>query len=250
MSEIIVGTISGILSGLLVWLLSLAVQEMITRPKLTLFEEWNRRKWVGRHEKRKKTISIPQMNIKSPFSISSTSVEVETNMDELVFVGGDYFDFHGITIKNADNPNIFLNRKTAEITRTTLLLDDNHKIECRWWSRDYSEVDKLFTGEGFEISERRLAEISAGSFEHLVIAYRNSESSKYYLFDITSDVKDNFWNKKHELSGFPRYGILKIFTRSNVTEIKLKLSLSDDTKNELIIKEIRAFPDLVLLRES
>lgn len=250
MSEIIVGTISGILSGLLVWSLTLAVQEMITRPKLTFFRKWQRRKWVGRYETRKKVFSVPQTIIRSPSSISSTSIEFETNANETVLIGGDNFDFYGVTIKNESDPNMFWHRRTAEITRTTLLLDDEQEIECRWWSRDYSEVDKLFTGEGFDIAARRMEEISAGSFEHLVIAYRNSESSNYYLFDIVSDVKDNFWSKKYRISKFPRYGILKIFTKSNVTEFRLELSLSNDTKNDLVIKEIRAFPDLVLLKES
>lgn len=245
MSEIIAGII-----GLLVAVFGVVIYEMITRPKLTFSDKWMRRKWVGRYGNRKKTISIPHLNYVSPSSASINSIEVETNIDESVFLGGDYFDFYGITIKNADDPNMLVHRKTAEITRTTLLLDDGQEIECRWWSRDYSEVDKLFTGEGFDIAARRKEEISAGSFEHLVIAYRNSETSNYFLFDITSDVKDNFWNNKNKISNFPRYGILKIFTKSNLKTLKLELSLRKDTNNELIIKEIKTFPNLIFIKES
>ena len=240
MSEIIV--------GLIVSILGLAIYEMITRPKLIFSDRWKRRKWVGRYEKRKKTISISHMNIKSPLSTPSiTSVELETNTDEVVSMGGNYFDFYGMTIKNTDDPNIFIHRKTAEITRTLLLLEDGRKIECRWWSWDYSEIDKLFPGEGFDIEERRKEEISSGSFEHLVIAYRNSESSNYQLFDITSDSKENFWSNKYPISSFPMYALLRISTTSNTTEIKLEISLDNTTTNELVIKEIRTFPDLIFI---
>jgi hypothetical protein len=248
MSAFIITTVS----GLLVAVLGVVIYEMMIKPKLIFFDRWKGRKWVRRYEKRKKTFSVPRLDIRSPLSPPSiTIVEFETNREEIVTIDGNYFDFYGITIKNSNFPNVFaINRKTAEITRTTFLLDDGYDMECRWWSRDYAEIDKLFAGDELDITARRTEEISSGSFENLVIAYRKSESSNYYLFDITSDVKDNFWNKKYEILDFPRFAVLKIFTKSNVAEIKLELSLDNDTKNELVIKEIKAFPDLVLFRES
>lgn len=247
-SNVMVGIISGILSGMLVWLLSIVVNEMITRPKIKFLNDWKRRKWVGRYEKKKRSIQIPQVNF-SRGILSSSSMDIETNIDEVVSIGGNNFDFYGITIKNENDPNVIIHRRVAEITRTVLVMDDGQEIECRWWTRDYSEVDKLFAGDGFDIDDRRKINISSGTSEHLVIAFRPSDDSSYSLFDITSDVGNNFWNTDHSISDFPRYGKLNIFTSSSSTELKLEFVLSNDTKNDLIIREIRNFPDMIFFEE-
>lgn len=148
---------------------------------------------------------------------------------------GEYV-FYGVTIENSDDPHFLIYHRSAEITRTELLIDNGPKLECRWWTRDYSEKDKLFTGGEFDFDDRRKRIISAGSSEHLVIAYKSVGNRDYYLFDITSDVGDKFWERTNNISEFPKRASLKIVTTSVVTTINLTLDLNAD--GELIISEI------------
>ena len=246
-SNVMVGIISGVLSGLLVSLVGLVVNEMITRPKLKYIDNWTITKRVRKIEGRKIPVFSP-FGGAIPVTIYSASSTGSGDENDITTKIGD-FDFYGVTIKNLDDPNVVIHRRVAEITRTTLLFDDSKEIECRWWSRDYSEVDKLFLVNGFNIEDRRKVNISSGTSEHLVIASRLSGSSVYSLFDITSDVEDNFWAIKNQIPNFPRYAKLRIFTTSNSTEIKLEFSLDSDIKKGLLMRELKEFPNTVVFKE-
>lgn len=242
---------SAVIGGIVVWIISILVGEMITRPKLIFSGEWKKKKWVGRYVKEKRRISVPGINFHSMPNIYSTLTEIETDAEELVYKGGSDFEFYGITIKNSKDPNILIHRGTAEITRTNLILDDGLRIECRWWSRDYSENDKLFSTDKFTFEARRETVISAGSQEHIVIAYRKiGNSDDYFLFDVVSDVGDNFWNNKYPISNFPRYAKLNIISKTVVKEIFLKFDITRDNKKDLVIQELPILPEDVNIKDS
>jgi hypothetical protein len=243
--NVMMSIISGIVSGLLVWLVTIWVNEKITRPDLTFHDSWKMKKTVYRYANRKRMLTVPNPVYSNGLLTTSPYTEIETNIDETVEAGKGDYEFYGITIKNKDDPNAFIHRRVAEVTRTTLLMDDGQKIECRWWTRDYSELDKLFAGEQANIDDRRKTNISSGTSEHLVIAYHIPKEPKYCLFTIDSDVKDNFWKTSPNITQFPRYAKLFIYTATNMTEIKLEISLKNNQDNELSIKEITSIPKTI-----
>jgi hypothetical protein len=244
--------VTGAIGGLVAWLITVVAGEMITRPKLIVSDNWMRRKRVYKLEKEKHvpyTFTDPKLGITvSTTSASSSSDEGITEGWEIS--GGGYFDFYGITIKNFQDSYLWMHRRTAEIKETKLFLDDGQEIECRWWSRDFSESDKLFPTNEIPLGDRRNVQIAAGGSYYLVIAYRNSEGSDYFLFDIVSDIGENFWSNKNPILDFPKYGTLKIVTNSASFEKKLELHLSDDAKNDLKIIEIPKFPNGVFVKET
>lgn len=188
------------------WIVSIYINEIVTRPRLELEDVWNRRKWVGK---------VAQGE-------------------------GFFYYFFGVTIKNQDNKSGFFHRRVAEITKTSLKLDDGQEIECRWWTRDYSEVDNLFFGTGFNIEDRRKEQLSCGNSKHLVLVSRKQGEKDFSLFDIVSDVNGNFWNKRSIISNFPRYANLRISLTTNIVEIFLKFDLNE--KGEFIIEKIEKLP--------
>lgn len=251
---LIVGVLSyigGFITAVIIAIISSGIIEMITRPHLSILENtWIKRKWVAKLEKKQKLDYFFQ-DPKTGITLTTTSASSTENFssDEWEISESNYFDFYGISIKNDDDPNFFIHRKTAEITKTELFLDDDYKMDCRWWSKDYAdEGDKLLAGESFNTYKRSKNEISSGDFKYLVIAYKPSEKNEFSLFNIASDVKDNLWNKKHIISKFPRYAILAITTSAKKFHLKLKIELNTD--NNIEISKITHFPDFVFREKS
>src|SRR6266508_6088957 len=91
----------------IMWFITMVAGEMITRPKLTFEKDLNKRKWVFRLEKNKPApyayTGVSGITVTTQGSTSDYGVN-----EQMKLSGGAFFDFYGITIKNLDDPNVFI----------------------------------------------------------------------------------------------------------------------------------------------
>jgi hypothetical protein len=214
--------------------------DKMLRPKLEIVNpSWVKRKWVilQRIE--------PAFEWARPFEmpIIEATTDIRNVDPSLGRPEGQYFDFYGIAVKNIEVENALFVRKEAEILRAKLRLNDGKEIECRWWTRDHAAQDALFRGQGSNLNEARNVKIPVGTELYLVLAYRLSEGKTYALFGVDSDVDSTFAIGLWDISGFPKYAKLKIFTSEG--NIEKKLRIEPNNKDELEFVEIKDgnFPD-------
>jgi hypothetical protein len=126
--------------------------------------------------------------------------------------------FHGLVIGNKENPNFFMTRRTANISRVFVQTKLNMKIPLRWWSVEARGVDKLFDNDGV-ILPRSEAAITCGADELLLVYYEILGESKSFFFEPNTVFGKVDGSVKHVL----RNGLIIIDAPTDRATIKYPL---------------------------
>lgn len=126
--------------------------------------------------------------------------------------------FHGLVIGNKENPNFFMTRRTANISRVFIQTKLNMKTPLRWWSVEARDIDKLFDNDGV-ILPRSEATITSGSDEILLVYYEILGESKSFFFEPNTIFGEIDKSVEYVL----RNGLIIIDTPTDRTTIKYPL---------------------------